>query len=316
LRPRVNIRRSPAPAPLSLIVVLVVGLFAGATAPRAQDIEPRQYANTPIGVNFVVLGYLQSEGGLAFDSTLPVSNPELETSSGALGFARAFELLGYSAKVDASVPYAWLDGSAEFQGQTLERTVDGFGDPVFRLSANLYGAPPLQLKDFAAYSQDLIIGAALQVSAPLGQYDDTRLVNIGTNRWFFKPSLGASKALGPWIVEATGAVTIFTVNEDFFGGNRREQDPLYSLQGHVIRSFRSGIWAALNTTYFWGGSTTINGAARNDLQRNWRVGATLAVPVDARHSIKLVASDGVSARTGNSYRQFGLFWQYRWGGGI
>jgi hypothetical protein len=141
-------------------------------------------------------------------------------------------------------------------------------------------------------------------------------VNIGTNRWFFKPSIGVSKAVGPWILETTGAVTFFTDNDDFFGGNRRDQDPLYSVQGHVIRSFHSGVWAALNATYFWGGSTTINDAARNDLQRNWRVGATLALPVNARNSIKLVASDGVSARTGNNYSQFGAFWQYRWGGGI
>lgn len=288
----------------------------GATTAWAQDIEPRQYANTPIGVNFLVLGVLQTEGGLAFDSSLPVSDPQLETSAGAVGFARAFDLLGYSAKFDASVPYAWLSGSADYLGQRVERNVDGFGDPVFRVSANLYGAPPLQLKDFRSYSQDLIVGVALQVSAPLGQYDDTRVVNIGTNRWFFKPSVGVSKAIGPWILETTGAVTFFTDNDDFFGGNRREQDPLYSVQGHVIRSFRSGVWAALNATYFWGGSTTINDAARNDLQRNWRVGATVALPVNARNSIKLVASDGVSARTGNNYSQFGAFWQYRWGGGI
>jgi hypothetical protein len=291
-------------------------LLLGSTTACAQDIEPRQYANTPIGVNFLVLGYMQTEGGLAFDSSLPVSDPQLETSSSVVGFARAFEFLGYSAKIDASVPYAWLSGSADYLGQPVERSVDGFGDPVFRLSANLYGAPPLQLKDFGSYSQDLIIGTALQVSAPLGQYDDTRIVNIGTNRWFFKPSIGASQAIGPWILEATGAVTFFTPNDDFFGGNRREQDPLYSVQGHVIHSFHSGVWAALDATYFWGGSTKINDAARNDLQRNWRVGATLALPVNARNSIKLVASDGVSARTGNNYSQFGAFWQYRWGGGI
>jgi hypothetical protein len=303
---------------LGLWSALLVALacLVAATAARAQDIEPRQYSNTPVGVNFLVSGYLYTQGGLAFDSSLPLSNPHLETNSGALGFARSLDLWGHSAKIDASVPYTWLSGNADYFGQPVQRTVNGFGDPVFRLSVNLYGAPPLQMKDFASYRQDLIIGAALQVSVPWGQYDDTRLVNLGTNRWFFKPSLGASKAIGPWILEATAAATFFTDNTDFFGGNRRAQDPLYSIQGHLIRSFRSGIWGALDATYFWGGSTTINGATNNDLQRNWRVGATLAVPVNVRNSIKLVASDGVSARTGNSYSQFGVFWQYRWGGGI
>jgi len=187
---------------------------------------------------------------------------------------------------------------------------------VFRLSVNLYGAPALQMKDFAAFQQDLIIGAALQVSVPWGQYDDTRVVNLGTNRWFVKPSLGASKAVGPWIWEATAAATFFTDNTDFYGGNERAQDPLYSVQGHLIRSFRAGMWGALDATYFWGGSTTLNGTANSDRQRNWRVGATFTVPLNVRHSIKFAASDGVSARTGNNFSQFGVFWQYRWGGGI
>jgi len=296
--------------------LIALAYLVAASAARAQDIEPRQYSNTPVGVNFLVSGYSYTQGGVAFDSSLPVRNPHLETNSGVLGFARSLDLWGFSGKFDASMPYTWLSGSADYLGEPVRRSVNGFGDPLVRLSVNLYGAPPLQMKDFHCYQQDLIIGAALQVSVPTGQYADTRLINIGTNRWFFKPSLGMSKAVGPWIWEATGAATFFTDNTDFFGGRRRAQDPLYSMQGHLIRSFRSGIWAALDATYYWGGSTTINGSARNDLQRNWRVGATLAVPVNVRNSIKLVASDGVSARTGNSYSQFGIFWQYRWGGGI
>jgi len=54
----------------------------------------------------------------------------------------------------------------------------------------------------------------------------------------------------------------------------------------------------------------------SDLQQNWRRGATLAIPVDRHNSVKLYASSGVSARTGNSYDLVGIAWQYRWGGGI
>jgi len=301
---------------LASAALIALAYLLAASAARAQDIEPRQYSNVPVGVNFLVSGYSYSQGGLAFDSSLPLGNPHLETNSGVLGLARSLDLWGYSGKVDAVVPYTWLSGSADFLGEPIQRTVNGFGDPLIRLSVNFYGAPALPLKEFASYQQDLIVGAALQVSVPSGQYDDTRVVNIGTHRWFFKPSLGASKAVGPWIWEATAAATFFTDNSDFFGGNRRAQDALYSVQGHLIRSFRSGMWGALDATYFWGGSTTINGVASNDLQRNWRLGVTFTAPVNARNSVKLVASDGVSARTGNNYSQFGIFWQYRWGGGI
>ncbi len=172
------------------------------------------------------------------------------------------------------------------------------------------------MKEFANYKQDLIIGASLQVSVPSGQYDSSKLVNIGTNRWSFKPEVGISKALGPWTLEVAAAATLYTDNNDFFGGNTRSQDPLYSFQGHAIYSFRSGIWASLDVTYFTGGRTTINGTRNDDLQENWRVGGTLAFPVSARNSIKLYASSGVSSRTGNDYDLIGIAWQYRWGGGL
>jgi hypothetical protein len=129
---------------------------------------------------------------LAFDPALAVKDPKLKTSNAVLAYARIVNLWGKSAKLDAIVPYTWLSGSAQRAGQTIEREVDGLADSKFRLSVNLYGAPALTLQEFASYQQNLIIGASLQVSAPTGQYDGNRLVNIGTHRWSFKPEVGLS----------------------------------------------------------------------------------------------------------------------------
>ena len=226
------------------------------------------------------------------------------------------DLWGKSGKIDVIVPYTWLSGSAYYRGDAVEREVNGLADPAFRLSVNFYGAPALSQSEFKSYEQDLIVGASVQVSVPAGQYDDTKLVNIGTHRWYFKPEIGVSKALGQWTLEGKAAVTLFTTNNDFFNGNRRAQDPLYSLSGHAIYNSRSGIWSSVDVTYLAGGRTTLNGALDANLQQNWRVGATLALPVDVRNSVKLYASKGVSARTGNSFDLVGAAWQYRWGGGL
>jgi hypothetical protein len=290
--------------------------IGGLSIAHAQDIEPRAYSNAPVGVNFLIAGYAYTEGAVPFDASLPVKNAQLTTSSGVLAYARVLDLGGMSGKFDAIVPYTMLSGTAEVSGQPTERNVDGFADPRFRLSVNLYGAPALTLKEFKDYEQDLIVGASLQVSAPLGQYDDIRVVNIGTNRWSFKPEVGISQAVGPWTLELQAAATLFMDNKDFYGGNTRAQDPIYSLQGHAIYGFRSGIWASLDATYFTGGRTTINDVRSNDLQRNWRVGGTLAFPVDVHNSVKLYISSGVSARTDNNYDLIGIAWQYRWGAGL
>ena len=300
----------------ALAALLAFAWLLAASPARAQDIEPRQYANTPIGVNFLISGYAYTQGGVPSDPALPLTSPDLDTSSAVLGFARSLDFWGRSGKIDVVAPYTWLSGSAQLDGEPVSRDISGFADPRLRVSINLYGAPSLTMKEFPSYQQDVIVGAALQISAPWGQYDDTRIVNIGTNRWFFRPSLGVSKAVGPWILEATAAVTLYTDNTDFYGGKTREQDPLYGLEAHVIRSFSRGIWGSLDATYFTGGSTTIDGVAERDLQRNWRVGATLALPVNKRNSVKLYGSSGVSARTGNDFDLLGVAWQYRWGGGI
>jgi hypothetical protein len=294
---------------------LVVTALAASGA-YGQDLEPRAYANTPTGLNFLIAGYGYLTGGVATDPSLPLQNADLQVHSALLAYARALDVWGTSGKVDVIVPYAWLSGSADVMGQPRERTVSGFADPRLRFSVNLYGAPALSLQEFAHYRQGLIIGASLQVSAPLGQYDADKLVNIGTNRWSFKPEVGISKAWGPLTLELATGVTLYTDNDDFFGGKTRAQAPIYSVQGHVSYTLGAGIWVAVDGTYYTGGRTTIDGVEGNDLQKNTRLGVTMALPVNRYTSVKLYASTGVSTRTGSDFDVVGIAWQYRWGGGL
>lgn len=296
-----------------LALCALLGMFAAADA---QDIEPRAYSNAPIGVNFLVAGYAYTQGALSFDPALSLTDADLRTNNAVIGYARVLNLGGKSGIFDVTLPYTFLSGEAIYEGEPVERQVDGISNPAFRLSWNFYGAPAMGLREFSTWQQDLVIGASLRVSAPWSQYDSSRLVNIGTNRWSFKPELGISKTLGQWTVEGQLAATIYTDNDDFFGGNRREQDPIYSAQAHTIYGFKSGKWASFDLTWFGGGRTTFNGVDKQDLQQNWRLGATFAVPVNRKNSVKFYASSGVSDRTGNSYDLIGIVWQYRWGGGL
>ena len=303
--------------PTSVLAAFVVSLGVFLAQPaRGQEIEPRSYSNAPVGVNFLIAGYAYAKGGLSTDPSLPITDAHLTTPSAVVAYARSLDLWGKSGKFDAIVPYTWLSGSANYDGEPVTRDVGGLLDPRFRLSVNLYGAPALDAQAFRQYRQDLIVGASLQVSVPWGQYDSSRLVNLGTHRWSFKPELGISKTMGPLTLEFMPAVTFYTDNDNFYGGKVRAQDPLYAVQGHAIYSFRSGIWTSLDVTYFTGGRSTLDGVRSNDLQQNWRVGATAAFPIDVRNSIKLSASTGVSARTGNNFDLLGIAWQYRWGGGL
>jgi hypothetical protein len=290
-------------------------MHAAPSAALAQSIEPRAYAPAPTGVNFLIAGYAHAQGGPSIDTSIPLSDAKLDQNGAIFGYIRSLDLGGKPAKFDLIVPYGTLSGSAIYQGQPVQRAVEGFGDPLMRLSVILYGAPAMTASEFRSYRQDVIVGASLQVSAPWGRYDADKLLNLGVNRWAFKPEIGVSKAIGPWTLETQGAATFFTDNRDFFGGFRRSVSPLYSGQIHAIYGLRAGAWASLDATYFTGGRTTLDGIVNHDLERNWRLGLTLAAPVTPRASLKLNVSKGVVARTGNNYDLIGVAWQYRWGGG-
>jgi len=290
-------------------------IAAAASSANGQALEPRSYVNTPVGINFVLLGYGYADGDVAVDETSPIKDTKVHVHAGLLAYARSLDVWGLSGKILAVLPVAEASGSATVAGQGKNRSVFGLGDPLLRVSVNFFGAPALSLEEFPTYQQDIILGASLQVTAPLGQYDSTKLLNVGSNRWSIKPELGMSKAWGHLTLEVIPAITFFTNNDDFFGGKTLKQDPIYSVQGHLIYEFTRALWAAFDTTYYTGGRTTIDGVAGQEPE-NVRVGVTAALSMSRHQSIKLYGSTGVYNRTDNSFWAVGLAWQYRWGGGL
>jgi len=282
---------------------------------HAQALEPRSYVNTPVGINFLLLGYGYTQGDVAFDASSPIKDAKVHAHAGLLAYARSLDVWGLSGKALVVLPVADASGSAKVNGQERDRDVLGLGDPLLRLSVNFFGAPALSMAEFPAYRQDVIVGASLQVTAPLGQYDSDKLLNIGTNRWSFKPELGVSKAWGPVILELIPAITFFTDNDDFLDGKTLEQAPIYSVQGHLIYEFARAFWASFNATYYPGGRTTIDGE-KGEQPENVRLGLTTALSMSRRQSIKLYGSTGVYSRTDSNFWAVGIAWQYRWGGGI
>jgi len=295
----------------TISVALALALLPALAA--AQALEPRAYSNIPVGMNFAIAAYSHSAGGIAVDPSVPLEDGEGRVNALSLVYVRTLDILGNSGSVAVLLPLARFSGSATLNGVEESRTISGSGDPGMRLAVNFWGAPAMTAAQFAGYRQDLIAGASLTLTAPLGQYDPARVINLGTNRWSAKPELGLSKAAGPWTFELSAGGTWFTKNDDYFGGNVREQEPIYSTQLHVTRQLGRGTWAAVSATWYAGGRTSLNGAARDDRQSGSRYGATFALPLGGGHSLKLFASTGLYTRTGQDFDTFGAAWQYLWG---
>jgi hypothetical protein len=306
--------RNPATRSRGALVLLLTafGFFITPNAVRAQQLEPRAYSPAPIGLNFLGLGSLYSSGGVVTDPSIPIQNIDAEVTSVVPYYARTFGLFGRLASVTAVFPYAWatVRGDVNAVSNSVDRA--GLLDPQFRFAINLLGGPALSPKEFSQREPQATLGASLSVVAPLGQYDPAKLINLGTNRWAYKPELGFSQPAGKWIFEVYAGVWLFQTNDNFFGGQVREQHSLASYQAHVVYTFRQNLWAAVDYTYYSGGSTVVDGRAMNDRQGNSRGGMTVSLPVSKEQTVKLSWAQGVSTRIGSSFETFSLTWQYFW----
>jgi hypothetical protein len=210
------------------------------------------------------------------------------------------------------MPYANANVTGDVMGVPQQAYRSGLGDVRFRLAVNLLGDPALTPEEFARRSPSTIVGASLTVIAPTGQYIPSRLINVGANRWSFKPDIGISQPFGNWFVEGTIGVWIYTDNDDFFGGRRRSQAPIPTFQGHAGYNWKPGLWLAADVTYFTGGRTSVNGIEDQDLQLSVRYGVTLSIPLARKWSAKLAWSRGLVTRVGGNFQTFSVALQYRW----
>ncbi len=225
----------------------------------AQELEPGAYWPLPKGLNIFTVVDSFNFGDVAFDPAAPIDEASARINTTALSFTRAFNLAGRSANAGVVVPVVAGHVEGLYLGEPAEVDRFGLGDPRFRVAVNLYGAPSMTPKEFGSYQQRGIVGVSLTVAPPLGQYDPTKLINLGTNRWSLKPEVGISRTNGKWVLEAMAGVWLFTDNTDFLGGRTREQDPIVATQVHVTYRFTRGMWLAADANYFTGGTTTIGG---------------------------------------------------------
>lgn len=294
---------------LTSISILVFSLFSDS---YSQEIEPRNYSNIPKNFNLVGATYSLSQGNVIADATSPVQDLDLTAHSITATYLRSFSLFGRLAKVQASLPYVFLSGTAKLRGVDTGAARSGFGDSRVKLTVNIFGSPTLSPKDFVKFNQELIFGASLVMSIPTGYYLPDKLINIGTNRWGVKPEIGLSNRIGNFYFEIYSGVWFFTDNKEFLKTNTLSQDPVLSFQGHISYQFPSKIWVALDGGYADGGETTLNGTLRNDFQKNWRAGGTLSIPFDMHSSVRLMYHTGVVVRTGQDASIYLLTYQYSW----
>jgi hypothetical protein len=292
-------------------VILFLILLCITERVLAQDLDPRAYARVPVDATVLIAGFNYTYGSVVLDPTLPIKDLEAKVSSPILGIARTFSLFGLTSQAYVALPYSWAEASGKVLGEDSSITRNGFGDMRFRVSVLFLGAPAATVEEFAKSEPQTVLGASLTVTAPTGQFFKDKLINLGTNRWSFKPEIGLSYMLSKqWFIDLYAGAWFFTTNNSFFPGNSvRSQEPLLTFQTHVSYNFNRLMWAAIDLTYYTGGQSAINDIYKDDRQNNSRVGATFNMPLSRVSSIKIAYSTGALIRVGGNFSTISVAFQ-------
>lgn len=293
-------------------------LFVGVCP--AQDLAPRAYLITPIHSNAVTLIYSFYDGVIEFEGTVAITGATARVNVPVFSYSHSLNFFGRTANFLASLPY----GVGNFRGTVLGAEThayrSGLLPTTFRLSVNLKGGPAMNVQEFSKWRQKTILGVSLKFVPLTGQYDPTKLINLGTNRWAFKPELGYSRRWGHWILDAYGGAWFYTKNSEFFsrnqfspGTNTQSKSPIGSFEGHLSYDFKPRLWVSLDGNFWFGGSTSLNGIpSPRTLQRNSRVGATASIPLTKHQSVKFSYNNGAYVAYGGNYQNVSVAWQYSW----
>jgi hypothetical protein len=297
-------------------VVIFLGVLLVAFATLAQDLDPRAYVKAPVKGTVLIANYAHSEGGVVTDPTLPLEDLEATVNSATLGVARTFGIFGRSAQALVALPYGWVDATAKVNGQPQAASRNGLADLRMRLSVLLLGGKTVTLQEYRKDSVRTILGTSLTVIAPTGQNYPDKLINLGARRWSFKPEVALSQKLGKrWLLDFYAGVWFFTNNNSFYPGTSlRTQDPMASFQCHVSYNVTPRMWVAFNSTFYAGGQSSVNDVLKDDRASNSRVGATMALPVGKRSSVKIAYSRGAVVRIGADFSTVSIGWSSTWFG--
>jgi len=303
---------------------VVIGVFALflCQLSLAQDLAPRAYIISPVHSNAVVLSYSFFTGTLDFGGGLPITDAKATANVPSLSIFHSLRFFGRTSNFTASLPY----GEANFNGKLLETQTNvyrsGLVDSVYRFSVNIYGGPAMDGREYMKWRQKTLVGASLKVSAPTGQYDSTKLINLGSDRWAFKPEVGYSRRFGHWVVDAYGGISFYTTGGKFFFQNQvnpgitsKSQAPIAAFEGHLSYDVKPRLWVSFDGNFWRGGITSLNSVENHATeQRNSRIGGTVSLPITKHQALKATYNNGAYIKYGGNFQNISVGWQYSWYG--
>jgi hypothetical protein len=298
------------------LTYLTVAFFHVADHAWAQFTDAHSYDNTPVGTNQIELSYAYAHADSSIDTSLIIAGAKLNLNQGMISYARYLGLFNRTVWVEAGAPIGGLNGS--LSGTGIQGSINGVGDSSYQAAMLLKGGPALTVEQFKNYKPTTILGMSFTVTAPTGRYNANQILNLGSDRWLFKPELALSQPFGPeqkWQLDAYANAYFYTDNTSYHGREILHQQPLPGFEGHLSYSFNDNVWLSFDTRYSFRGITFVNGVDQSNGQHNFILGSEMNVLINTRASLLFEFAKALVHQNGPALTGFAVKYNYTWGRG-
>lgn len=289
------------------IALAALACLALAGTARAQGDGPHNLPLIPKDTNLFVVMPMGLSGNFNPSQTVLIPGANVDVFAVPVTYIRTFSLGGRFARLFLTAPLATMDAGGSIvdprSGTEIEvsRGRSGWMDPMVTMHVGLVGAPALAPAEYVKHPRSLQLFAIAGTAIPIGTYDPTRAINLGTNRWTFRLGLGMVAPLGKTTAwESANSFMLYTDNRDVFGGaDTRSQDPLFISENHLTHAFNPKWWGSVDLRWQYGGETTTDGFADDNRTNILGGGLTLGHTFNRRFS-GYVSYGNILASSGNA----------------
>lgn len=253
---------------------------------------PRAYMLTPADSQILTAYGLFLDGNQNLDPGATSRNLDLDVDVGVLQYTHSFSLFDNACGAFLIAPFGSTEGTFNFPRFSLTGKSSGLADIQLGGVFGLYGSPALEVADYLTYDPGFSLGLLAKLTAPTGEYDENKVINLGSNRWGLQVGVPMGYYLGESFLddelttfELLPSVFFFGDNSDPFRAGESSQDPLFQIEAHITRNLSRMVWVSLDANYQYGGETSTDGISGNDSRESFGLGGTIGVNLSKTLSI-------------------------------
>lgn len=262
------------------IIILIILLcphfiFSQGSGPRTFPLPPKDIT----AFNFF---YVNLVSNLTPSKDVILDRGTVDINAFAIPIVHSFSLGGQLAQVFVSPGFGHISGVIkvdEYESEIVD--VSGLLDASAILRIGIINSPALDMENYLKNDLKFQMSGLVGLTIPIGQYDQTRIANLGGNRWGVKVGTPMIVPLSKnkedmFLWEIVPTVTFYTKNTAPRIGDVKTQKPLLWLEQHITRNFIKRFWGSIDVGYQYGGRTYIDDKSDGTKINQLAAGASLA----------------------------------------